>query len=304
MPKKIKLILNPTTNHGRSLREAADLRTLLVSKDADWNGTEYPGHAIELARKAGEDGHDLVVALGGDGTVHEVINGLMQVPAERRPALGIVPLGSGNDFAHILGIPTDPAVALLSAVNGQPHVIDVASVCDENSRLEYFDNTIGIGFDALVTIHSRKITAIHGFMMYFLAVITTIFRNFDANDLHIETDQEIWDMQSLMISLGNGPREGGGFSITPDARLDDGILNYVTIKKISRLMMLRLVPEVMNGTHGKFKEVKMGTCRMMKIDSKQPLYIHIDGEIYAGLGTDIHHLTIQLHPGAIQFLKS
>src|SRR5512136_631457 len=118
MPDKIKLILNPTTNHGRSLREAADLRTMLANRNADWSGTVYPGHAIELARKAGEEGHDLVVALGGDGTVHEVINGLMQLPAEKRPALGIVPLGSGNDFAHILGIPAESGPALLSAVNG------------------------------------------------------------------------------------------------------------------------------------------------------------------------------------------
>ena len=303
MPTKIKLILNPTSNHGRSVREAADLRLLMANRDVDWSGTEYPGHAIQLAHQAGQQGYDLVIALGGDGTVHEVINGLMQSPQETRPSFGIVPLGSGNDFAHILGLPADPGEALLSALNGQPHTLDVGSLCDENGRLEYFNNTMGMGFDSLVNLYTRKITAIHGFLMYFVALMMTIFRNFDTIDLHVETDQETWDQRSLMLALGNGPREGGGFIITPDAVLDDGILNYVTIKKISRLMMLRLVPEVMRGTHGRFKQVKMGTCRRMTVASKQPLYIHCDGEIYAGFGTDVHKLTIQILPNSIRFLK-
>ncbi len=303
MPGKIKLILNPTANHGRSLQEAADLRPLMANRLADWGGTEYPGHATVLARQAGEQGYDLVVAVGGDGTVHEIINGLMQVPEGTRPALGIVPLGSGNDFAHILGIPADPGEALLSSVNGQAHSLDVGSVRDESGRLEYFNNTMGMGFDSLVNMHTRKITAIHGFMMYFVALMRTIFRNFDPIDLHVETDQETWDLCTLMLAVGNGPREGGGFIITPGAKLDDGILNYVTIKNISRLMMLRLVPEVMKGTHGRFKQVRMGTCRRMTVTSKQPLYVHCDGEIFAGFGTDIRSLSIQILPNSIHFLK-
>ena len=303
MPTKIKLILNPTANHGRSLQSASDLRPMMAEHNADWSGTEYPGHATELARLAGEQGYDLVVAVGGDGTVHEVVNGLMQVAPEKRPALGIVPLGSGNDFAHILGIPVDPAKALLSSVNGSSHRLDVASVCNENNRLEYFNNTIGIGFDAVVNIHTRKIARIHGFLMYFIALIRTIFRNFDALDLHVETDQETWDLNTLMLAIGNGPREGGGFLVTPDAKYDDGILNYVTIHKISRLMMLRLVPEVMNGTHGRFRQVRMGTFHKMFVASKQALYVHCDGEVYSGFGTDIRKLAIEILPGAIQFLR-
>lgn len=304
MTKKTKLILNPTANHGRSVREAADLRPLMAMHNASWSGTEYPGHAIDLAHQAGEEGYDLVIACGGDGTVHEVINGLMQIPKENRPALGIVPLGSGNDFAHILGIPVDPGEALLSAMDGQPHSLDIGSVCDENGRLEYFNNTTGMGFDSVVNMHTRKITAIHGLMMYFVALITTIFRNFDPIDLHLETDQETWDLNALMLAVGNGPREGGGFIVTPEAKYDDGILNYVTIEKISRLMMLRLVPEVMRGTHGRFKKVHMGTCHSMTVTSKQPLYIHCDGEIYAGFGTDVRKVTIQILPNSLQFLRT
>jgi diacylglycerol kinase (ATP) len=299
MPRKIKLILNPVANHGRSAQIAADLRPLLAGHEADWSGTEYPAHAADLARQAGEHGYDLVVAAGGDGTVHEVINGLMQVPEKKRPALGIVPLGSGNDFANILGVPADPAQALLAAIDGQMHPMDVGLIRDQNGRQEYFNNTLGIGFDAVVTIRTRKITYVHGFMMYFVAVIQTIIKNFTPMNLHVETDQETWDMPVLMLTLGNGPREGGGFLVTPEAKTDDGLLHYATIRKVSRLMMFRLIPEVMKGTHGRFKPVKMGTCRKMAISCDQPLYIHCDGEIYAGFGTDIRQLTIEVIPGAI-----
>jgi YegS/Rv2252/BmrU family lipid kinase len=304
MPKKVKLILNPVANHGRSLQVAADLRPLMAEYNADWSGTEYPGHAAELASQAGEQGYDLVAAVGGDGTVHEVINGLMRVPEKKRPALGIVPLGSGNDFAHILGLPENPAEALKSALKGSPHRLDVALVRDENGREEYFNNTLGIGFDGVTTIRSRKITHIHGFMMYFLAVIQTIILNFKPMGLHVQTDTETWDLSSLMLTIGNGPREGGGFMVTPDARLDDGLLNYVTIRKVSRLMMFRLIPEVMKGTHGRFKQVRMGTCKKMSVASDVALYVHADGEIYAGFGTDVRQLAIEIHPAAIRFLKA
>jgi YegS/Rv2252/BmrU family lipid kinase len=302
MPHKIKLILNPIANHGRSMQLASDLRPLLAQLNADWSGTEHPGHATELARSAGGQGYDLVVAAGGDGTVHEVINGLMQVPEKERPALGIIPLGSGNDFAHILGVPGDPSQALQACLTGQARSLDMGSVRDENDRLEYFNNTLGIGFDAVVTIRTRKIISIHGFLMYFVATLQTILRNFTPMDLHVETDRESWDQATIMLTLGNGPREGGGFIVTPDAKLDDGLLHYVTIRKISRLTMLRLVPEVMKGTQARFKQVRMGTCRKMNIASRQPLYVHCDGEIYAGFGTDLHKLTIEILPGVVRVL--
>jgi diacylglycerol kinase family enzyme len=122
-------------------------------------------------------------------------------------------------------------------------------------------------------------------------------------NLHVETDQETWEMSSLMLTLGNGPREGGGFLVTPEAKFDDGLLHYATIRKISRLMMFRLIPEVMNGTHGRFKPVRMGTCRKMSVACDQPLYVHCDGEIYAGFGTDIRQLAIEIIPNSIRFLK-
>jgi diacylglycerol kinase (ATP) len=303
MPLKIQLILNPVANHGRSVEIAESLHTFLSEHHVESTRTTSPHHASELARQAGEKGFDLVLAAGGDGTVHEVVNGLMQVPAGKRPHLGIVPLGSGNDFAHILGLPEDPVEAIKCAVDGSPHSLDVGLLRSGSGRQEYFDNTLGMGFDAVVTIRTLKIKRLHGFMMYLWAVIQTIVLNFDPMDLHVETDKEKWDLSTLMLTLGNGPREGGGFLVTPEAKLDDGILNYVTIKKISRLMMFRLIPEVMKGTHGRFKPVKMGTCKKLSVVSKQPIYIHLDGEIFTGFGSDEREMSIEIQPDALKYRK-
>src|SRR5574341_1261911 len=113
MPKhKVKLIINPNADLGRAWRWASDLRPVAEEfGGADWTGTVYPTHATELAWQAAEDGYGLVVAVGGDGTVHEVINGLLKAPPEKRPRLGVVPLGSGNDFAHNIGVNQNSALA-------------------------------------------------------------------------------------------------------------------------------------------------------------------------------------------------
>jgi diacylglycerol kinase (ATP) len=304
MPRKVKLIFNSTADMGRAWRIANDLRPIIADyAHADWSGTVYPTHASELARQAGEQGYEMVIAIGGDGTVHEVINGLMQVPKRARPILGIVPVGSGNDFAHAIGLPEKSDVALVHALHGDSQAVDLGLLSDESGRKEYFDNTLGIGFDAVVTIRSHKLPVVRGFLMYLTAVIQTIILNFKPMQLHVETDTEVWDNPTLMLTLCNGSREGGGFLVAPQARNDDGLLEYATIRKVSRPMMFRLVPEVMKGTHGRFKQVRMGTFRKMTLSSDRALYIHADGEIFTGFSTDIRKLTLEVIPGGIQVVK-
>jgi diacylglycerol kinase (ATP) len=168
MPEhRVKLIVNPNADLGQAWRNAADLRPVVDEfGGADWTGTVYPTHAIELARQAGEAGYELVVAAGGDGTAHEVINGLMQLPAGRRPRLGVVPLGSGNDFSHAVGINRNPPLAMRQIFTGKPRSIDIGKMMDENGRTEFMNNTIGVGFDATVTIRAHQLSNVHGFMMY------------------------------------------------------------------------------------------------------------------------------------------
>ena len=300
-PYKTKLILNPNADMGNAWRLAADLRPVVDEYGgADWTGTVYPTHASELARQAALDGYELVVAVGGDGTIHEVINGVMQVPAQQRPRIGIVPMGSGNDFAHSIGMKDNHVEALRQIFAGTPKPIDLAVVEDNLGRREFVDNTIGIGFDATVTIRSHSLPLLRGFLMYLVAVLQTIILNHDAAHMEIETDEERWVEDVLMLVVCNGPREGGGFMVAPDAINTDGLLHYAAINKVSRPMMFRLVPEVMNGTHGRFKQVRMGHLRTMRLNSDRPHFIHIDGEVFADFGSDVRELKIDVLPQAIE----
>jgi YegS/Rv2252/BmrU family lipid kinase len=302
MPQhRVKLIVNPSADLGRAWIAARDLRPIVEEfGGADWAGTVYPTHAVELARQAGEQGYELVIAAGGDGTAHEVLNGLMQVPKDRRPRLGVVPLGSGNDFSHAVGVTAEPLQALRQIYTGQPKWIDIARLEDNLGRVEHWGNTLGIGFDTTVTIRSRSFRQFHGFLIYLVAVVQTILLDHDAPRLQVQTDREGWEQEMLLLVLCNGGREGGGFRVQPQARPDDGLLNYAGIQRVSRPMMFRLLPEVMRGTHGRFRQVRMGEFTHMQVQSDRPLYIHMDGEIFAGWGNDVRGLKVDLLPQELQ----
>ena len=299
MHRKIKIILNPMADMGNAWRVARDLRSITEEHGGiEWSGTVYPGHAIELAKKSA--GYDLVIAMGGDGTVHEVMNGLMQISESQRPILGVVPVGSGNDFAHSLNVSITPTEALTCAIHGEPASVDLGLMTDQHGRQEYFDNTLGIGFGAIVTIRSHRIPLLRGFLMYLSAVIQTIVLDHNPIAMQIETDQEHWNQKVIYLVICNGPREGGGFLIAPDAKIDDGVFHYAMITDVSRPMMFRIVPEVMKGTHGRFKQVKMGTCKKFTLSADRPLYIHADGEIFTGPGTDLRQVTFEILPKALK----
>ncbi len=306
MPRKVKLILNPMADMGRAWKAANDLRPIAqeFKGELTWSGTVYPTHATEIAKQAAEEGYDMVVAMGGDGTVHEVINGLMQVPAEKRPILGVVPIGSGNDFAWSMGVTQKSARALahmLKAENIQS--IDIGSMTDEHGRKEYFDNTLGIGFDAVVTIRSHKLPIVKGFLMYLAAVIQTIVLNHNPAKMRIETDAEQIETSALMVTLCNGAREGGGFMLSPESKNDDGKLEYLIVEKVSRAMMFRLVPEFMKGTHLRFKQTRLGEFKKLTLASDLPLYIHADGEIFTSFGSNLRKISVEVLPQALRVVK-
>jgi diacylglycerol kinase (ATP) len=301
---RVKLIVNPNADLGRAWQAASDLRPIVEEfGGADWSGTVYPTHATELAYQAAMDGYELLIAAGGDGTVHEVINGLMRAPQENRPHLGIVPLGSGNDFSNAVGMDHRPAIALRQLFTGSPKTLDIGRMTDDHGREEYWDNTVGIGFDATVTIRSRRFKMVRGFLIYLFAVVQTIILNHEAAKMQIKTDRESWEDDTLMLVACNGGREGGGFKVAPEALLDDAVFNYAAIGKVSRPMMFRLLPEVMNGTHGRFRQVRMGQFLNMDIVSDRPMYIHTDGEIFSGFGMDVRQIKMEILPAAIEIVK-
>ncbi len=304
--KKTLFIINPNANLGQAWRQAADLKPIMEEfGGADWAGSVYPTHAIELAKKGVEDSYDLIIAGGGDGTVHEVVNAIMSFPKERRPALGVVPLGSGNDFAHAVGMDTAPWKALRQIFTGQENWIDIGEVNDEWGRTAYIDNTLGVGFDAIVTIYSHELPIVRGFAMYLAAVLKTIFVNHQPIGMKITLDgQPVREEHLLMLTLCNGSREGGGFLLYPDASQRDGILNYVTVEEVSRLTMLfTMLPAFMKGTHLPHPKVGSGSFKSLVVEADSPLYIHIDGEVFSGFTNDLRRIEVKVHPQALRVLS-
>lgn len=303
MDRRVKLIFNHHADNGRGWRIASSLQaTIEHMGGAEWTGTEYPTHATELAFEAAKQGFDTVVAIGGDGTVHEVINGLMQVTSEVRPKLAAVPIGNGNDFCANVGIDLDPSTAILRAFSGDAKGLDIGMVQDGSGRVEYWDNALGIGFDAKAVINSHSISHLQGTAMYFVAAVKTILRDHHAPHFKIRTDSENIENDFLMVTFCNGQREGGGFILAPDALPDDGLLDYAMVEWLSRLMMFRMIPEFMRGTHGRFKEVHLGQFKDLELESDHPLMIHTDGEIFANATNNVTELTVKVLPEAIQLI--
>ena len=137
--------------------------------------------------------------------------------------------------------------------------------------------------------------------MYLIAVMKTVFLNHQPLNLNVTVDGEHdWEDQLLMFTLCNGPREGGGFKISPDSIMDDGRFEYVAVKSVSRPMMLRLIPEFMRGAHLRFPQISLHPFRQLEIKSEQSMYIHMDGEIFSGFSSNLRYLKVEQFPKAIQ----
>lgn len=304
MPQKVRLVFNPIANLGRAWSIAPTLRSIANEMgNVDWTVTAYPIHATELAASAAEEGYDLVVAMGGDGTMHEVLNGLMQVPVDQRPKMGIVPLGSGNDFAYSCGISPKPEDALRQALTGNPHSVDVGRMVDHEGHTHFWANAVGIGFDTIVTLDSRHLKFFQGFMVYFLAVLQTILFQYEPFHLKMKIDDSDWEKSLIMLVLMNGKREGGGFHVTPDSKSDDGLLDLLAIDKVSRLRLLRILPEILNGTQAKLSDCHFRQYSILELESDRPLYVHADGEIIATPKEKCKHLSINILKNGIQVVR-
>jgi YegS/Rv2252/BmrU family lipid kinase len=306
--RRVKVIFNPKANRGHNGSIAAILRQYTQETQrsgyTDWAQTDRAGHAAELALAAAQQGYGCVVAVGGDGTVHEVINGLMQCEAAQRPALGIVPIGSGNDLVRGAAMTAEPIRALEHAF-GDDHLqaMDVGYIRLASQPTVYWANVVGIGFDAAVTRQSQRMRRIRGQAMYFIAAVRTIIENYDAPALSLRIDDMALSQHVQMLTVGNGTREGGGFVTTPSARINDGRLDYALFSPVSRAMMVRLIPEVMRGTHGRFSVVRMGTFKTMQLEADRPLLVHSDGEMLTEVADNVRTLEIGVMPSALRLVS-
>lgn len=283
-------IVNPRSGRGRGARIAASLPALLESLGLTGRilVTSRPGEATALAREASREA-EVVVAVGGDGTCHEVVNGL----AGTKACLGVVPVGSGNDLACALGIPTDIVQALEVIRRGRRKRIDLGRFDDR-----WFANSLGLGFEAQVTIESRKITRLRGFAIY-LAALVMAFRRFHCPDLVIRTDETVYEGRRLLVCVGNGPRVGGGFRLTPNALPDDGVFDLCLVDAMPRLRVLKTLPRSIQGTHVSDPAVTMARAKRIEFRSEEGFPFHADGEV---IDDRRRVLTIELVPGALEVM--
>ncbi len=300
---KILVIFNPAANHGRAKELEKTIQGMVEDYGGlDWECTVAAGETREIALRAIQSGYDHLIAIGGDGTTQEVVNGLLSAPKTKRPSLGIVPIGSGNDFAGSLGISEDYVNALLAALSGKSHPVDIGLMKTNDGKKYYWVNVVGIGFDAVVDIRTRKMVFFTGFWLYLAAALQTIMRNHTPYHFTGQMDGKKFERNLLMLIISNGKREGGGFKIAPLALQDDGVLNYVGVKKISRFRMLLTLAYFLQGTQDQLPYVETRKLKKLEINANLPMQIHADGEIIAGFDSKVTGLTIQVIPSAINVI--
>jgi YegS/Rv2252/BmrU family lipid kinase len=296
---RYKIIANPVSGSGAGARAIPKIEDLFKLYELDFHlvKTEYRGHGIELAKAACEDGYDVVVASGGDGTVNEVINGLMQSKPKENvvPTFAILGAGRGNDLAYSINVPSDLEDAIKTLSDDHRQTIDIG--CVRGGKFpegRFFGNCVGVGFDAVTTIEVSKMPRLGGFLSFLIAVLKTIFLYYKGPLIQIKFDDQELTQHCLMVSVMNGQRLGGGFWTAPDAQLTDGLFDLCIAEEVPRRRIFTLIPYFLKGTQGTQDEITMGRGRRIVIRALDGvLPAQTDGEI---LCVDGDRLEIEILP--------
>ena len=278
------VIINPAADGGRARRSVAWLRERLAAHaDARLEITRRPGDAEELAADAVRHGHDRVITVGGDGTVQEVVNGLLS--ASEPASMGVVPLGSGNDLARSLALPAELATAWRTAIGHATRRIDVARARNGAGAERWFASAGGIGFDAQVAAAMADRSGWQAGRAGYLLTTLTELRRFENRRIRLTVDGQTETGDMLFVAIANGAYYGGGMRIAPGALVDDGLLDVCVVGDISRLTVLRQLPNLYRGTHVNHAAVSMrsGSTVDAEAESDGSTRIHLDGEPFGSL---------------------
>jgi diacylglycerol kinase (ATP) len=273
------VVVNPAAGGWRTRRIWPELRAHLgqLGVQLDAAETTRVGAGAELAARAVRDGWPLVVAVGGDGTANEVVNGVMAASETAQAMVGFIPTGRGRDVCRNLGIARDPHVATRRVLAGEATSVDVGAVEFRDGRRRYFINAAGVGFDAAVAARARTGRA-PGTLGYLLAVLTSL-GSYQPYPLMVARDGEPPSPQRVAaIVVANGAYYGGGMKIAPAADPTDGRLDVVTLGDFGRLELLRWLPTVYTGRHLRSSKVTARSGRNITLGSIADLPAHVDGE--------------------------
>ena len=275
---RITIIVNPAAGRGSARRWIGELEARLsiavesTHRIISWQiiETACPGDATKLAREAIRGGANVVVAAGGDGTIGEIVNALVGTDV----ALGVIPMGTGNDFARSLGIGNDMDRAIYNLLEGVPMAIDVG-----RTQGRYFVNVSGCGLDAVVAEKvNRGFRWLRGSSAYLAAVVQSLL-SYRATAIRLTLDTEIVETKAMLCSIANARYYGGGMRIAPDAMLTDGLFDICLLAEVGKIEFLRTFPQVFKGKHITHPAVRMLRSQYVKVESDLPLPVLVDGEI-------------------------
>jgi YegS/Rv2252/BmrU family lipid kinase len=270
----IRVILNPAAGNGRARSEASAVARRLRGRGADFEivRTLAPGHAAELAREFSAAEADGVVAvLGGDGTVHEVVQALGA--SGGRGVLAFLPGGGGNDAARTIGSPPRLMDSVDAIFLGVEKRLDLGVFGGE-----LFFNGVGIGLDGAAAARSKEFARLRGLPAYLLAAVSTI-ATFEPPVLTLSAEGFRREGPALLCAIGNGPSCGGGFLLTPDARADDALLDACFFGRLGRWKTLATLPKALTGGHRRHPRATFARSAAFTVSADRPLYAHADGEI-------------------------
>ncbi|HET9657169.1 MAG TPA: YegS/Rv2252/BmrU family lipid kinase [Kineosporiaceae bacterium] len=297
-PRRVGLAVNPTS--GRGLGRAAGSRAAEVLRGAGLQvrllTADSGPELVEATRGAVRDGLDALVVAGGDGMVNLGVN----ITAGTGLPLGVIPAGTGNDIAQALGLPVaDPAAAARTVVEALagagPRAVDAARCVTAGQDVMWFAGVLGAGFDALVNERANGWSWPRGPIRYNLAIAREL-PLFRPRDYVLELDGQRWETAAMLVAIANGPSYGGGMRVCPDARLDDGLLDVLVVKPISRLEFVRVFPRVYAGTHVDHRRVVIHRARRVVV-AAEGIVGYADGERLARLPLDCEAV-----PAALQVL--
>ncbi|MDX1615836.1 MAG: diacylglycerol kinase family lipid kinase [Candidatus Promineifilaceae bacterium] len=304
---KVNVILNPTARKNIAVRRRAAVTSALeaVSLSYRLTVTRTVEEACEQAQLAAARGFDAVVAAGGDGTVHTVANGLISATnnGARTLPLGILPLGTGNDFAEMAGLPGDLRTAAAVIAAGHVERIDAGLVTywlpnEPHAHGCYFVNNCAVAMEPLVTLESARVRGLLGKWRYVVGVLRGFVR-LRPWQMRISWHRGSFSAATYLLSVANTPRTGGQFMVAPGARLDDGLLDVVHAPVLPRWQVLALLPRLIAGTHVQHPSIRTEQTTCLDVESDPPTPVHADGEL---LCAEARHVRCQILPGKLSLL--